>query len=160
MPEATQTPPQGTSQGGQTGSRVDPYRAYNFKLEIQGVTQGHFTEVSGMEMTINPIKYREGGSNQVVHMLPGPVDYAEITLRYGLTASSELWDWFMTAVNGKVQRKNVSIILLDSDGITETLRWNLINSWPSQWKGTPLNALGQGAAIEEMKICYEQLERG
>ena len=160
MPNATQRPPQGAAQGGQTGSPVDPYRAYNFKLEIQGVTQGHFTEVSEMEMTVNSIKYREGGINQVVHMLPGPVDYAEVTLRYGLTASTELWDWFMTVVKGKVQRKNVSILLLDSDGTTEKMRWNLIRAWPCKWKGTPLNALGQAAAIEEMTICYEQLERG
>ena len=26
------------------GAPVDPYRAYNFKLLINGVTNGHFTE--------------------------------------------------------------------------------------------------------------------
>jgi hypothetical protein len=28
------------------GAYVDPYRAFNFKMEVQGITEGHFTEVS------------------------------------------------------------------------------------------------------------------
>src|SRR5438093_13740790 len=84
----------------QPGVFNDPYRAYNFKLEIQGVTEGHFTECSGMGIKVQTIKYREGGTGQVVHCIPGPVEYGDITLRYGLTASRELWEWFMSAVKG------------------------------------------------------------
>lgn len=159
MPEATSAAPQGAASGAQPGTRVDPYRAYNFKLEIQGLTQGHFAECRGLAVKVAAIKYREGG-DKVVHALPGPVEYGDITLRYGLTASRELWDWFMTAVDGKVERKNVSVLLLDSDGITETLRWNLVNAWPSYWQGTLLDAMGHEAAIEELTIVYESLERG
>jgi len=32
--------------GAQPGVFTDPYRAYNFKLVVQGVTEGHFTECS------------------------------------------------------------------------------------------------------------------
>ncbi|HEX9076623.1 MAG TPA: phage tail protein [Anaerolineae bacterium] len=160
MPEATQSPPQGAQPAAQPGGRVDPYRAYNFKLEIQGITQGHFTECSGMEIKVQKLSYREGGAAQVVHALPGPVEYGDICLRYGLTSSRELWDWFMSAVNGKVQRKNVSILLLDSDGITETMRWNLLDAWPARWKGTLLDAMGHEAAIEELCLAYEKFERG
>jgi phage tail-like protein len=158
MPEATSAAPQAAASGAQPGTRVDPYRAYNFKLEIQGLTQGHFAECRGMAVKVTTIKYREGG-DKVVHALPGPVEYGDITLRYGLTASRELWDWFMTAVDGKVERKNVSVLLLDSDGITETLRWNLVNAWPSYWQGTLLDAMAHEAAIEELTIVYESLER-
>jgi phage tail-like protein len=160
VPEATQAAPQGAQPGAQPGGRVDPFRSYNFKLEIQGVTQGHFTECSQMGVRVQPIKYREGGTSQIVHVLPGPVEYADVTLRYGLTSSSELWDWFMTVVSGKVERKNVSILLLDADGITETVRWNLINAWPSAWQGTLLDAMSHEAAIEELTLVFETLERG
>ncbi len=142
------------------GGFTDPYRAYNFKLEIQGVTQGHFTECSGLGIKVHAIKYREGGNNQVVHSLNGPVEYADITLRYGLTSSAELWQWFMSAVKGKVERKNVSILLLDSDGVTEVMRWNLIGAWPAQWQGTPLDAMGREAAIETLTLMFETLDRG
>jgi phage tail-like protein len=139
---------------------VDPYRNYNFKLEIQGVTQGHFTECTNIGVRIQAIAYREGGLQQVVRRLPGRVEYADVTLRYGLTPSIELWQWFMTAVQGKVERKNVSIILLNADGVTEVMRWNLVNVWPREWRGAPLDALAQEVAIESLTLVFETLERG
>jgi phage tail-like protein len=160
MPDALAgTRPVGPS-GAQPGGTDDPYRAYNFKLEIQGVTQGHFTECSGLEIKVHPIRYREGGAAQVVRVLPGPVEYADVTLRYGLSASTELWDWFMTAVKGQVERKNVSILLVHSDGITEVMRWNLIHAWPAHWLGSVLDALGHEVAIESLTLVFETLERG
>jgi phage tail-like protein len=109
---------------------------------------------------VQPIKYREGGNSQVVHALAGPVDYGDVTLRYGLTSTSELWDWFLTAVKGRVERKNVSIIMLDSEGAAEVMRWNLIGAWPSQWTGTRLDAIGREVAIESLTLVFETLERG
>jgi phage tail-like protein len=138
----------------------DPYRSYNFKLEIQGVTEGHFTECSGMGVKVHAIRYREGGTNQVVRCLPGPVEYGDITLRYGLTRSRDLWEWFMQAVKGKAQRKNISVVLVDNDGATEVMRWNLVDAWPAEWRGTLLDALGQEAAIESLTLVFDTLERG
>lgn len=149
----------GNVSGAQPGVFVDPYRAYNFKLLIQGVTEGHFTECSGLEIEVHAIKYRQGGTNEVVHRIPGPVNYGDITLRYGLTASRELWDWFMTAVKGKVTRKNVSILMLDSDSVAEVMRWDLINAWPSKWRGAPLDAMYREVAIESVTLVFETLER-
>ena len=37
---------------------ADAYRNYNFKLEIQGVTEGHFTECDGMQVKVESIAYR------------------------------------------------------------------------------------------------------
>src|SRR5438045_6799879 len=98
----------GAAAAGQTGATpgvfIDPYRAYNFKLQIQGVTEGHFTECSGMGINVQVISYREGGVNQVVRKLPGRVEYGDVTLRYGLTKSIELWNWFMSSIKGNVDR--------------------------------------------------------
>jgi phage tail-like protein len=157
MPSVAPAPAENPSPA---GTVVDPYRAYNFKLEVQGVTQGHFTECSGLEIVVPPIKYREGGNNQVIHSVPGPVEYGDVTLRYGLTSSTELWDWFMTAVRGQTERRNVSIILIDSDGSTELMRWNLVNAWPSRWLGPVLNASSREVAIELLTLVFETLERG
>jgi phage tail-like protein len=137
----------------------DPYRSYNFKLLIEGVTEGHFTECSGLGIEVEAIKYREGGNNQVVRRIPGRVEYADVVLRYGLTDSRDLWDWFNAAVEGSVERKNVSILMLGSDGATEVLRWNLLNAWPSAWRGAPLDAMSQEVAIESLTLVFESLER-
>ncbi|MCL4507757.1 MAG: phage tail protein, partial [Chloroflexi bacterium] len=76
-----------------------------------------------------------------------------------LTSSRELYDWFMTAVNGKVVRRNVSILLLDSDSVAEVTRWDLVNAWPKQWRGSVLNGLAREVAIESLTLVYETLER-
>lgn len=138
---------------------TDPYRSYNFKLEINGIAEGHFTECSGLSAKVESIPYREAGANQIVRKIPGPVDYASVTLQYGVTSSRELWDWLMTAVNGKVERKNVSIILLDSEGMNETMRWNLTDAWPSEWQGAGLNTTDGAVAIDSLTLVFASLER-
>lgn len=141
------------------GAYVDPYRAFNFKMEVQGITEGHFTEVSGLEARVVPITYREAGNSQVVHYVPGRTEFGAITFRYGLTKSRELYDWFMSGVKGKVQRKNISVVLLDSDGATEVLRWNLVNAWVTEWRGAVLDAQSHEVAIETLTLVCETLDR-
>jgi|SRR5262245_13719815 len=158
MPEGAQ---QGQEQSGaavQTGAWVDPYRAYNFKLEINSVTEGHFTECSGLGVKVDVISYREGGNNQIVHRMPGQVSYAEITLRYGLTNSRDMWTWFLTAVSGKVERRNVTIVLMDSSGAAPVMSWILRNAWISEWRGAPLDASGHEVAVETMTLVFEELQ--
>jgi phage tail-like protein len=153
------TAPQGQQSGAQPGVFIDPFRSYHFKLVIQGVTEGHFIECSNISIKVQALRYREGGQTQVVHRLPGPVEYGDITLRYGLTRSMELWNWFKAVVDGKPDRRNVSIVLLETDDTTEALRWDLVNAWPSSWRGAPLDAMAKEVAIEELVLVFETLDR-
>lgn len=141
------------------GTYVDPYRAFNFKIEIGGITEGHFTEVIGLGARVAPISYREAGNSQVVHYVPGRVEYSEVTLRYGVTRSKELFEWFKTGIVGRVQRKNLSIVLFDADGTTEVMRWNLVNAWATEWRGSLLDAHSQEVAIESLTLVCESLDR-
>lgn len=142
-----------------TGALVDPYRAYHFKVEFQGTIEGHFTECSPIGATVHPIRYREAGASQIVRCLPGPIEYHKVTLRYGVTQSRDLWEWFLTAARGKVERRNVSVVLFDHDGLTEVLRWNLLNSWPSMWRGAPLDTMAREIAIATLELVYDSLEQ-
>lgn len=159
MPEPAEQPPQDQQEtGAAPGTWVDPYPAYNFKLSI-GADQARFTQCSGIGVRVESVPYREGGGDGTVHQIPGRVEYAAVELRYGLTQSTELWEWFLTGVNGSVQRRNVSIAVLERDGVTEAVRWNLLNAWPSEWRGAPLDALGHEVAIESLTLVFEGLER-
>ncbi|MCW2603324.1 MAG: phage tail protein [Pseudonocardiales bacterium] len=151
------TPP--AANGAAPGTFVDPYRSYNFKLIVPGLDEAHFTECSAPSARIEAIEYRSGGGGQVVHKVPGRVEYDDLTLRYGLTQSRQLFDWFSSAARGAVQRQNVSIVLLDSDDATERVRWDLINAWPRAWRGSPLNASSQEIAIETLTLVFESLDR-
>jgi phage tail-like protein len=150
---ATQQPP-----STQPGTVVDPYRAYNFKLVVQGVVQGHFTRVDGLGMKIDRILYRAGGENSTVRVIPGQVEYSVVTVRFGLTDSTELLRWLFAAADGRVERRNVSLAMLDDAGSTEVRRWNLIGAWPCEWYGAPLDALGKELAIETLSLAYDRLE--
>lgn len=136
----------------------DPYRAYNFRLEVSGLQAGAFTEVTGLGVKVESIQYREGGDPQSVRHIPGPVEYEPITLRYGLTDSQDLWNWLMQTVQGQIERRNASVVLLDSTG-NEAMRWNLIDAWPSHWQGAPLDAMSREIAIESLTLVYDSLER-
>jgi conserved hypothetical phage tail region protein len=158
MPEATQQPP-APAAAAAAGAFKDPYGAYNFKLVIQGVTEGHFTRCTGLGARVEAIKYREGGTAQVVHQVPGRLMYPPVTLYYGLTASKELWLWLESVMKGMTQRRNVSIVVLSQDGVTEAVRFNLLNAWPCSWVLMPLDSLSNEAGIEELTLVYETLER-
>ena len=40
--------------------RIDPYRGYRFRIEIDGIDRGGFREAWGLDATQDPIEYREG----------------------------------------------------------------------------------------------------
>jgi phage tail-like protein len=143
-----------------SAAQSQPVRNFNFHVEISGLVAGQFTHVSGLGARVHPIRYREAGAGQIVRSLPGPVEYAEVTLRYGLSQGAELWNWMQGSVTGQVERRNISIIMFGTDGTSEVLRWNLLNAWPSEWQGACLDTLGRDVAIESLKLAFDRLERG
>ena len=138
--------------------RDDPYKAFNFVVEIDGIARAAFSEVGGLESETAVIEYRVGGEPSTVRKLPGLTRYSNIVLRRGVTKDAELWNWRQTVVQGNVDRRNGSIILLDDDG-TEVVRWNFFHGWIAKWEGPTLNAKGNEVAIETVEIAHEGLER-
>ena len=141
-----------------TGARVDPYRNFSFLVEIDGITQAGFSDASGFGASTDPIEYREGGETKTVRKLPGLTKYTNITLKWGLTDSRELYDWYKDVVNGKIERKSGSIILLDLEG-NEKVRWNFFDAWPTKWDGPDFTAKGNDVAIETLELAHERVER-
>jgi phage tail-like protein len=139
-------------------ARQDPYKNYRFLLEIDGIIQAGFSECSGFGSEVQVIEYREGGDPTTARKLPGMSKYPDITLKWGITDSRELYDWHLNAVKGQTQRKNGSIVLLD-DGGQEKIRWNFFNAWPSKYTGPSLNAKGNDIAIDTLTVACERMER-
>ena len=140
-----------------TGDRRDPFRSFNFAVEIDGIARAGFRECSGLDASQDPIEYREGTEGLTARKLPGLNKYSNITLKWGMTDDHELWDWRKKAMTGKVERKNGSIVLLDDTG-AEKMRWNFREAWPTKWTGPSFNATGNEVAIETLEISHEGLE--
>jgi phage tail-like protein len=92
--------------------------------------------------------------------VPGRSKYSNITLKWGVTVDTELFDWHMQWVKGDpdVKRKNGSIVMLDRQG-NEKLRFNFVNGWPAKWTGPSFNAKGSDVAIQTLEIAHEGLEK-
>ena len=138
--------------------RIDPYRNFRFRVEIEGLTSTGFAEVSGLSATAEVIEYREGADVTSTRKLPGLITYPNVTLKRGITTSRELFDWWTTVVKGSVQRRNVVIILLDDDR-KEVLRWILREAWVAKYEVGELNAEGTDVAIESIELAHEGFER-
>ena len=141
-----------------TGTRVDPYKSFRFLVEVDGIIQAGFSDCSGFGSEVESIDYREGGEAATVRKLPGKVTYSDISLKWGITDSRELYDWHLDAVHGNIQRKNGSIILLDDFG-EEKVRWNFFDAWPTKWEGPSFEAKGSDVAIDSLTVACEKLER-
>lgn len=139
-------------------ARTDPYKNFNFRVEIAGVAAGQFAEVSGLAAEADVVEYREGADKVTSsRKLPGRVRYPNVTLRRGLTASRDLWEWWTTVRDGAVDRRTVAITLLNDAG-EPVLRWRLREAWISKIVAPDLNAEGNDVAIETIELTHEGLE--
>ncbi len=139
-------------------NRNDPFGAFNFIVEIDGVAKAAFSEVAGLGVEIAAIEYREGGDKVLtVRKLPGLAKYSNIVLKRGLTLDHSLWDWIKKGLDGNVQRATMTIVLLD-DQRQPAVRWVVHNAWPCKYQGPALNAKSSEVAMETVEICHEGLE--
>ena len=138
--------------------RDDPYRNFNFLVEIDGSTAAGFSEADVPEGRIEAIAYREGtDKSSAARLLPGRVEYGPLVLRRGFAGDAQLFEWWSSVADGNPDRRNVSVVLLDEQR-QEVARWNLTRAWPTKWSGPALNAKGNEVAIETLELAHEGIE--
>jgi phage tail-like protein len=141
-----------------TGDRKDPLGSSHFVVEIDGIGRAGFQACSGLNSDTAPVTYREGDEPDTVRKLPGLATYTNITLKWGTSDDTDLWKWRQKVVDGKIERKNLSVVLMDSAG-TEKVRWNVSHAWPITWTGPSLDAGTSAVAIEQLVIAHEGVKR-
>ncbi len=132
---------------------ADPFPSYRFYVEIEGSTEGVFTEVSGLQLETDIMEYQEGGNNGFVYKLPGRVKVGNVTLKRGLVSTNGFFKWYANQINGKIDRKHVTIVLNDLTG-QELVRWNFVGALPVKWTGPSLTAAGNTVAVEELELTH------
>jgi phage tail-like protein len=137
--------------------RVDPYKNFNFRVEIDGITVAGFSDCTGLESEVDVIEYREGGDHSI-RKLAGLPRFGDLTLKRGITQSAELQTWHREILNGTIDRRNVVIVLLD-DARVDVVRWVVRNAFPRKWEGPHLHASGNEVAIETLVLCCDGIDR-
>ncbi|MEO5724704.1 MAG: phage tail protein, partial [Ilumatobacteraceae bacterium] len=131
-----------------------------FSLELKGVELARFQAVSGLSWETEMVEFKDVTVTGKVttRKRPGQTKYGDITLKRGLSADTALLDWYKGVLDGKVERKDGSIVVYDMTG-TELDRWNFERAWPSKWSASDLDAGSDTVMIEELTIAIEHLER-
>jgi len=142
-----------------TAERIDPQITCQFHVEIDGIAEAAFMECSGLEVETEVLDFEEGGVNDRVHKLPGRTKFTNVSLKKGVTDSNELWEWYLKVTQGKVERKNMSIVLCDAQKV-EVKRWNFERAYPIKWVGPGLKSEENAVAIEALDIVHEGMSLG
>lgn len=135
-----------------------PHGRFRYKVEIDGLEAGGFSEVTGFDASIDVMEYREGDMVQTPMKIPGLKKYGNITLKQGLADSMVLYEWIAEGVNGAVQRKTITITLLDEEE-APAASWQIINAWPMKYTAPDFNATSSEVAIESLEIAHEGMTR-
>ena len=123
-----------------------PYRTFRYTVEIDGIARGGFSEVSGFDLNVDVVEYREGDDlRNTPRKLAGLTKFGNVTLRWGVSDDSDFLDWVYS----------VAPTNTGADGP----QWTIINAWPVRYSIPDLNALGSEVAIESIEICHEGLTR-
>jgi phage tail-like protein len=136
---------------------AEPMTNFHFRVEIDGIAQASFSEVQVAEATIEVIEHREGSDPTHIRKLPGLAKYGNVTLKWGATASNELFNWWKAAADGQLQRRNMVVSLLDERNKV-VKRWTMRNVWPARYAVSPLVAAeGRITVTETLECAVESL---
>ncbi len=135
-----------------------PLPKFYFKVDFGSTKDIPFQEVSGLEVTAQPIEYRHGNSPVFSTIkMPGIVKNNNVTLKKGIFAKDNtFFDWYNKIKMNTIERQNVVIKLCDEEG-NPTMTWTLANAWPTKISSTDLNSEGNDVAVETIEISHEGL---
>ena len=143
--------------------QTDPALAFKFWIELSGIVTAEFKECSGLRLERQVKTYQEGGVNDYVHILPGPVKYANIVFKYGAihenpqSQTFDIWEWVIKGIHtGQVERKTFSILLRNGAGDI-VRRWNVKDAFPVKWEGPQLKTDQSQIAVETLEVAHHGL---
>jgi phage tail-like protein len=118
-----------------------------------------FTECTLPTLEVEIHEQQEGGLNNAVHQIPGRIKSGRITLKHGITTTSELVRWYAKVASGQIDdsKRKISVIMYDST-TSEVLRWNFSQAIPVKWTGPSFVSGNSAIAIETLELSYHSLD--
>jgi phage tail-like protein len=136
-----------------------PLPKFYFRVSFgPGAQAVSFQEISGLDVDVQAIEYRHGDNPQFSTIkMPGIAKTGSVTMKKGIFASdNKFWDWYNAIKMNTIDRKTVTIELLDETG-SPTMTWTLSNAWPTKITGTDLKSDGNEVAVEMLELSHEGL---
>lgn len=133
------------------------------KRADQVLCSGYFSEVSGLEITMEPRAIQVGGRNWGEVQRVGLTRFSPIVLRRGVTRLGDLWTWLDATTRGanyglRLQGEiKVYDGYINGETFEPVLIWKLDRVLPTRFKGPDLSATANQVAIEELTLVHEGL---
>lgn len=138
-------------------ARNDPYSGFRFQVEIDGLFQGGFAKVKGLHRETKVESFREGGVNDFERKLVTLTIYPALVLERGLV-DPRLWEWHQRVVEGRIQRRTITINLRDERG-QDVWGWTVQSAFPSKWSVSDFDAANGQVAIESLEFAHHGILR-
>jgi len=143
-----------------------PFTAFRFEVVLDledpvgGLTsplcEAAFAECDGLEMTMEPKTIESGGvNNRQIHLI-GPVKFAQLTLKRGMTSNLQLWTWLALTAQGTVAPASGTVTMWDTDS-APVIEFALQKCLPVRMRAPSLNAKDGLVAVEELALVYETI---
>lgn len=134
-----------------------PLPKFHFQVQWGGVRIG-FTEVTGLDMQVEAIEYREGSSPEYSKIkMPGMHKFSNITLKRGtIQGDSDFYKWVNT-INLTVSERRDIIISLLNETHAPVMTWKAKNAFPVKVQASDLKSDGNEVAIETLELAHEGL---
>ena len=135
-----------------------PLPKIHFQVKWEPGERIGFTEVTGLDMQVEVIEYREGSSPSYSKIkMPGMQKFSNITLKRGTMAGdTDFYKWINTINLSLVQRRDIEISLLNEQH-DPVFTWLVRNAFPVKLQASDLKADGNEVAIETLEIAHEGL---
>ncbi len=147
-----------TDPGNDQSANIWPLPKFSFTVTVGDGARMSFQEVSGLDMETQAIEYRAGDSRAFsVMKMPGIKKFSDMTLKKGMfKADNRLFEWFNQTTMNSIERKAVTISLLDEKG-EQVFTWTSHNAFPTKVIGPDLKSTGNEVAVETIVLAHEGL---
>jgi phage tail-like protein len=134
-----------------------PLPKFHFQVQWGGERIG-FTEVTGLDMQVEAIEYREGSSPEYSKLkMPGMHKFSNITLKRGsINGDSDFYKWINTTSLTTVERRDITISLLN-EAHAPVMTWKAKNAFAVKVQASDLKSDGNEVAIETLELAHEGL---
>jgi phage tail-like protein len=135
-----------------------PLPKFHFQVKWEPGVRVGFTEVTGLDIQIEAIEYREGSSPEYSKIkMPGLHKFSNLTLKRGTIAGdSDFFKWINTTQLNTVERRDIIISLLN-EAHEPVMSWKAIQAFVIKFAASDLKSDGNEVAIETIEVAHEGL---
>ncbi len=137
-----------------------PIPVFHYRVEIDGMDPIAFSEVSGLSIEVKSITYKDGLSCiQGAKHMPGMAEPIKVTLKKGvIKGDQQLYNWLNSIRLSTVEKKNITISLMDEKGEAPLVTWKVKNAFPLKLDAPSFGADKNEVAVESLELMADDLK--